>query len=65
MAFDWSEYLALARHLQGQESSRFSQEAALRCSISRAYLLLFAMRGTMRGIVRDLFPPIELKIMDW
>jgi hypothetical protein len=28
-------------------------------------MLLFAMLGTMRGIVRDLFPPIELKIMDW
>jgi len=41
MAFDWSEYLALARHLQGQESSRFSQEAALRCSISRAYYAAF------------------------
>jgi hypothetical protein len=41
MAFDWSEYLTLARHLQGQVNGSFGQEAALRCAISRAYYAAF------------------------
>jgi hypothetical protein len=41
MPFDWSEYLALAQYLQGQSNSEFSQEAALRCAVSRAYYAAF------------------------
>jgi hypothetical protein len=41
MAFDWKEYLALAQHLQGQSTSGFSQEAVLRCAVSRAYYAAF------------------------
>jgi hypothetical protein len=41
MAFEWKEYLALAQHLHGQSTSEFSQEAALRCAVSRAYYAAF------------------------
>jgi hypothetical protein len=41
MPFDWKEYLALAQHLQQQSTSEFSQEAALRCAVSRAYYAAF------------------------
>jgi hypothetical protein len=41
MAFDWSEYLTLAQHLQTQGYSGFSQEAAFRCAVSRAYYAAF------------------------
>jgi hypothetical protein len=41
MAFAWQEYLALAQHLQGQSTNEFSQEAALRCAVSRAYYAAF------------------------
>ena len=40
MAFDWKEYLDLARFLQGQESD-YTQEAAFRCAVSRAYYAAF------------------------
>ena len=41
MAFDWKEYLSLAQNLQDQTHSGFSQEAAFRCAISRAYYAAF------------------------
>lgn len=37
MAFDWKEYLDLARFLQGKSEVRYSQEAAFRSAVSRAY----------------------------
>ena len=37
MAFDWREYLDLARFLQSQASSHFTQEAGLRSAVSRTY----------------------------
>jgi PD-(D/E)XK nuclease superfamily len=37
MPFDWREYLEVARFLRGQGGSNFSEEAALRTLISRAY----------------------------
>src|SRR5690348_4334196 len=37
MSFDWREYLELARFLSGQTGPGFSQEAASRATISRAY----------------------------
>jgi hypothetical protein len=37
MAFDWREYLELARWLQAHTPSGVSQEAAQRCGIGRAY----------------------------
>ncbi len=36
MAFSWEEYLDVARHLAA-DSTAFSDEAAKRCAISRAY----------------------------
>lgn len=41
MAFDWKEYLDLARYLQGHGGMSFSQEAAFRSSVSRAYYAAF------------------------
>jgi hypothetical protein len=40
MAFDWKEYLNLARFLQGQ-GNPFTQESAFRCAVSRAYFAAF------------------------
>jgi hypothetical protein len=37
MRFDWREYLAVARFLNGQTSPGFSPEAGLRTIIGRAY----------------------------
>lgn len=40
MAFDWREYVELSRFLLGA-SGRFSEEAAWRCAVSRAYYAAF------------------------
>jgi hypothetical protein len=40
MAFDWREYLDLARFLT-QPGTGFTEEAALRCAMSRAYYAAF------------------------
>jgi len=40
MAFDWREYFKLSQFLQGQGVS-FTQEAAFRCAVSRAYYAAF------------------------
>ena len=50
MSFDWIEYLNLARFLQGYGGSSFSQEAGLRCSVSRAY---YAAYCHSRNYARD------------
>jgi len=41
MNFDWSTYLAVARHLSSAPFATEHQEAALRSSISRAYYAAF------------------------
>ncbi len=41
MAFDWREYLKLARFLQKQGGNGFTQEAAFRCAVSRAYFAAY------------------------
>ncbi len=41
MSFDWQEYLDLARNMSGESSNPPSQEACLRCAISRAYYAAF------------------------
>jgi hypothetical protein len=41
MAFDWKEYLNLAKFLSGNEKVRVDREAALRSSVSRAYYAAF------------------------
>src|SRR5262249_42329931 len=41
MAFDWREYLELARWLQANPPPGLSGEAAYRCAISRAYFAAF------------------------
>lgn len=40
MAFDWKQYLALARFLAGQ-GNRYTQEAAHRSGVSRAYFAAY------------------------
>jgi hypothetical protein len=37
MAFDWREYLKLAQFLQGCKKEAFTEEAAFRSAVSRAY----------------------------
>ncbi len=49
MCFDWEEYLNLARSLQGQRN-KFTQEAAYRCAVSRAYYAAFCYA---RNYARD------------
>lgn len=41
MAFNWKEYYDLAKFLQGQTGSNFTQEAAFRSAVSRAYYAAF------------------------
>ena len=41
MNFDWSEYLTLAQELASQTEGSSTQEARLRCAISRAYYASF------------------------
>jgi uncharacterized protein (UPF0332 family) len=41
MPFDWREYLNLARQLAGLQGSGYSQEAAERSAVSRAYYAAF------------------------
>lgn len=41
MAFDWREFLELARTLQGSSGNAFSTEAANRSAVSRAYYAAF------------------------
>ena len=41
MAFDWKEYLALARSLENQAGNGFTVEATTRCAVSRAYYSAF------------------------
>jgi uncharacterized protein (UPF0332 family) len=45
MPFEWSEFLEVARFLNEQSDPRFSNEAAMRCVVSRAYYAAF---GTAR-----------------
>ena len=49
MSFDWREYLNLALFLQRQRNS-FTQEAAYRCAVSRAYYAAFCYA---RNYARD------------
>lgn len=41
MPFAWVEYLSLAQYIQSQTAAGVSQEALLRCAISRAYYAAF------------------------
>jgi len=50
MPFDWQEYLAVARFLKGQGGAGFSEEAAIRTLISRAY---YAAYGHALRFSRD------------
>lgn len=50
MAFNWKEYLNLAQFLQNQSGNSFTQEAAFRCGVSRAYYAAFCYA---RNYARD------------
>ncbi|MEW6212218.1 MAG: hypothetical protein AB1631_28070 [Acidobacteriota bacterium] len=41
MAFDWQEYLHLAKHIRDNCEQLPNEEAALRCAVSRAYYAAF------------------------
>lgn len=41
MAFDWTEYLELAKGLAGEAGAKWSDEAAQRAAVSRAYYAAF------------------------
>jgi len=57
MAFDWSEYLSVAKHLQQHESNRnFSAEAGLRSAISRAYYAAFCHARNFAQQYQDFKP---------
>lgn len=50
MAFNWREYLEIARWLQGNTIPGVSEEAAQRCAVSRAYYAAFCYA---RNYARD------------
>ena len=50
MPFDWKEYLELARSLQNHQGDGYSQEAAFRSAVSRAYYSAFCHA---RNFIRD------------
>lgn len=50
MPFDWKEYLLLAQFLERSGNQNFSQEAALRSAVSRAYYAAFCH---CRNFARD------------
>ncbi len=50
MPFNWKEYLKLAQFLQGCSEDSFTQEAAFRCAVSRAYFAAFCHA---RNFARD------------
>lgn len=50
MPFDWREFLALARDLQGRSGIGYSEEASNRAAVSRAYYAAF---GCMRAFAES------------
>jgi len=50
MPFNWIEYLELAKSLQTQQGKIYSQEAAFRSAVSRAYYAAFCYA---RNFARD------------
>jgi uncharacterized protein (UPF0332 family) len=50
MPFDWKEYLNLAKSLQNKQWNVYSQEAAFRSAVSRAYYAAFCHA---RNFIRD------------
>jgi len=50
LAFDWKEYLVQAHFLAGSRDYLFSEEAALRSAVSRAYYAVFCYS---RNYARD------------
>ena len=50
MPFDWKEYLNLAKSLQNRQGNDYSQEAAFRSAVSRAYYAAFCHA---RNFIRD------------
>ena len=50
MGFDWREYLILAQFLQGHSEIKYSEEAARRAAVSRAY---YAAYCHARNYARD------------
>lgn len=49
MNFDWSEFLGLACDLAGRPTTGYSQEAAKRTSVSRAYYATFCCARNYAG----------------
>jgi len=59
MPFDWREYLGVSRYLEGKSGDGFSEEAAARAGISRAY---YAAHISARNYAEDQWgylPPRE------
>lgn len=56
MAFNWKEYLSLAYFLEGLSEANFSQEAAFRSAISRAYYAAFCYARNYAHDHEDFLP---------
>lgn len=50
MSFDWKEYLILAQFLQGNNEVVYSEEAARRAAVSRAYYAAFCLARNYASI---------------
>lgn len=56
MPFNWREYLKLAQFLQGHGGESFSQEAAFRCAVSRAYYAAFCHARNFASVKQSFEP---------
>ena len=61
MPFDWREYLGVSRYLEGKSGDDFSEEAAARAGISRAYYAAHISAKNYAESQWGFLPPRELE----
>lgn len=61
MPFDWGEYLGVSRYLEGKSGADFSEEAAARAGISRAYYAAHISARNYAESQWGFLPPRELE----
>ncbi len=61
MAFDWEEFLALAKAVAGQSGPSYSSEASNRTAVSRAYYAAFCFVRNCAKSKLEFFPTRKSK----
>lgn len=65
MIFSWSRFVEIAEYLKKQgDANQIPQEAAYRCSVSRAYYGAYAMPRTMQRIPGVMYRKPKAPIID-